>query len=338
LKYSKSGEYLSTACADNSIHVISSNGMEVILRGHESGVNDVVWLDDSGQYLATCSDDFTIRIWDIEKEVCINVLTGHEDFVFCLDKHPFQNILISGSYDEKVKVWDSRSNNYCIHSIPAHSSPVTSVCFDNTGLEFISAGTDGQTRLWNTRDGYCRKTFGLATGVATFPPVSSAYFSPNSKYVLTSTLDDTHRLWALHGAPSPGPQTATGPTLRGKGGHMPAARDDVSGSGSVGADQRPPSVQGPVVVREFKGHTNRTNGISSQLVNIDSRQYLVSGSEDCKVYIWDVASSKLVQTLGDHQDSVLCVAYDPVGQVLASAGNNKDPAVRLWALSLRPDE
>lgn len=320
LKYSRSGEYLASACADKSVRIVSSNGTEKVLRGHEAGVNDIVWLDDSGRYLASASDDCTIRIWDVEKESSINVLKGHDDFVFCLDQHPQHNILISGSYDEQVKVWDSRSFNYCIHSIPAHASPVTSVSFDSTGLEFFSAGTDGQIRVWNTRDGYCRRTFGLTTGLATVPPVSSMYCSPNGKYLMVSTLDDTHRLWALDGVVAPSTNTTT--------------RSSQCSHRVPGAVLQPVT-QEPTVVRQLTGHVNRSMSMSSQLVCIDSTQCLISGSEDNKVYIWNLSSGELIQTLEGHQGPVLSVAYDPVRQVLASCSSAKDPSIFEWTHSRR---
>lgn len=36
------------------------------LTGHSQGISDVAWSDDSA-YLASASDDKTVRVWDIEK-------------------------------------------------------------------------------------------------------------------------------------------------------------------------------------------------------------------------------------------------------------------------------
>ena len=47
---------------------------------------------------------------------------------------------------------------------------------------------------------------------------------------------------------------------------------------------------------------------------------LVSGGSDCRVVVWDLAKFKLIKTLKDHQDSVLCVRIDNGRLVSCSKG------------------
>lgn len=39
----------------------------VELAGHSEGLNDIVWLHGHNNFVATASDDKTIKLWDIEK-------------------------------------------------------------------------------------------------------------------------------------------------------------------------------------------------------------------------------------------------------------------------------
>ena len=41
--------------------------LRTILRGHTGQINRIAWSPD-GRYLASPSDDRTIRIWDVERE------------------------------------------------------------------------------------------------------------------------------------------------------------------------------------------------------------------------------------------------------------------------------
>ena len=67
--------------------------------------------------------------------------------------------------------------------------------FSRDGTVVCSASHDGLIRLWDVPTGECLKTIYAAGN----PPVCTAKFSPNSKYILAGTLmDATLRLWPVH--------------------------------------------------------------------------------------------------------------------------------------------
>jgi WD40 repeat protein len=43
-------------------------------------VNSCAWSPD-GSKVVSCSDDKTVRVWDVSRGECIVTLTGHEDMV-----------------------------------------------------------------------------------------------------------------------------------------------------------------------------------------------------------------------------------------------------------------
>lgn len=75
------------------------------LQGHREGLSDIAWSSDS-TFLASASDDATIRIWDVDRGVTVKTLEGHSSYVFCVNYNPHSNLLVSGAYDETIIIWD----------------------------------------------------------------------------------------------------------------------------------------------------------------------------------------------------------------------------------------
>ena len=64
--------------------------------------------------LFSCSYDQTIRRWN-EKGECISVLTGHTDWVYCLEV--WNEFLCSGSWDRTIRVWNENGDTLHVQRI-----------------------------------------------------------------------------------------------------------------------------------------------------------------------------------------------------------------------------
>ena len=65
--------------------------------------------------------------------------------------------------------------------------PVTSVHFNRDGSLIVSGSHDGSCKIWDSSSGTLLKTL-IDDKV---PAVSFAKFSPNGKFILVATLNDT---------------------------------------------------------------------------------------------------------------------------------------------------
>ena len=87
------------------------------LRGHTNWIQSIAFSPD-GQYLASGSDDHTIRLWDVKKGAHLNTLRGHTNSVQSIAFSPDGQSLASGSTDHLLDPEiHTRQTFYCEASL-----------------------------------------------------------------------------------------------------------------------------------------------------------------------------------------------------------------------------
>lgn len=111
------------------------------------------------------------------------IFRGHTNGVMCLQFD--ENVLITGSYDCTVKVWDIKTGKE-LRTLEGHTSGIRSLQFDDQKL--MTGSMDNTTKLWNWRTGECLRTFNAHTG-----GVISVNF--DAHYVASGSMDHTIRVF-----------------------------------------------------------------------------------------------------------------------------------------------
>ncbi|MCX4826181.1 NB-ARC domain-containing protein [Streptomyces sp. NBC_01142] len=289
-----------------------SPALQRTLTGHAGSVNSVAIAPD-GTWLATASDDGTVRIWDRTTGTCTATLhTDHAGSVYSVAIGPAGTWLATANSDQAVRIWD-RATGTCTATL--HTDSVNSVAIAPDGTWLAITSDDGTVRIWD-------RTTGTLTGHT--DSVRSVAIAPAGTWLATASNDLTVRIWDR----ATGTCTATLTGHTGLVESVAIAPDGswlatASGDGTVRIWDR----SSGSCTATLAGHTGR---VLSVAIAPDG-SWLATASYDGTVRIWDRTTRSCTATLTGHTGSVQAVAIAPDGAWLATASHDK--TVRIWAVA-----
>lgn len=104
--------------------------------------------------LITSSADRHIRLYDprsSEGLVCKTTFTSHTLWVpaVCWSKHD-EHLFVSGSYDQSVKLWDTRSPKAPLYNLSGHDDKILCVDWSNPKV-IVSGGADSCVHIFKNK-------------------------------------------------------------------------------------------------------------------------------------------------------------------------------------------
>lgn len=133
---------------DAKVRVFDVNTKSVlrVLKGHSAPVHRTYFANDL-HHVFSCSDDKTVKYWDLPTEKFILNFREHTDYVRAGACNPVSDdVILSGGYDGQIKMLDTRSKVCAIKM--DHGAPVESLLFLPSGGIIVSAGgTD--IKVWD---------------------------------------------------------------------------------------------------------------------------------------------------------------------------------------------
>ncbi|KAG1734139.1 WD40-repeat-containing domain protein [Suillus lakei] len=271
---------------------------------------------------ASTKEDDTIRYHSLHDNKYLQYFKGHSGRVVSLEVSPIDDGFMSGSLDKTVRLWDLRAPT-CRGLLNLPASPI--VAYDSSGLVF-AVGVNHYSRiLLYDQANYDKDPFLTITledptlALVSYPPrpiyMTSLSFSPNAKYILVGCSGDAHYI------------------LDAFEGHLLAKLE-----GHVGLERR--RIDAPQTIDPSKGNSGE------EVSWTPDSKYVVSGSSNGKIIIWDVQNLPVrsgvvdlkahptrlqpLTTLDGHPGPSRCVRFNPRLAMIVSAGAELRTLQAFW--------
>ena len=142
LDFNSDNTRLVSSAMDSDVFIWAIADSQLTLHQKLIGHQDWVWhvcFSPDDRFIATASDDTTIRLWDADTGNCLQMFSGHQGWVVSVAFHPHQPLIASSSVDGTVRVWELHSGD-CIEVLEVDQEAVWSVLYRPDGKVFVTGG------------------------------------------------------------------------------------------------------------------------------------------------------------------------------------------------------
>lgn len=250
------------------------------------------------------------------------LLEGHKKVISSLSFSRDGQRLVSGSWDESVRVWSVKTGKP-VTTLSEHTDWVFAVVFSRDGKRLASA-SQHSIRRWNPAS-FAQESVQTGLGGAA---VNSVAFSRSGNLAATGGRDGTVKLWRIDNDSRPQPGVVfTG--LESWVNALAFSPDEktLAAGSRTGRIRLFDLTTGKERV-SIKAHAGKQ--VLALAVNPDA-DTLASGGFDATVQLWDLATGKQQAKLTGHKGIVTAVAWSTDGKRLASG--ERHGRIKLWNAS-----
>ncbi|XP_004584796.1 striatin-3 isoform X2 [Ochotona princeps] len=313
------------------------------LRSHFDGVRALAF-HPIEPVLVTASEDHTLKLWNLQKTVPakksasldvepIYTFRAHIGPVLSLAISSNGEQCFSGGVDATIQWWnmpspnvdpyDTYEPNVLAGTLVAHSDAVWGLAYSGIKNQLLSCSADGTVRLWNPQEKMpciCTYNGDKEHGI----PTSVDFIGCDPAHMVTSFNTGSAVIYDLE----------TSQSLVMLSSQIESGLQSTNHINRVVSHPTLPVTITAHEDRHIKFFDNKTGKmIHSMVAHLDAVTslavdpngiYLMSGSHDCSIRLWNLDSKTCVQEITAHRkkldESIYDVAFHPSKAYIASAG------------------
>lgn len=289
-------------------------------RGHVGASVRCIAHLPSKRRIITCSDDGSIRLWNLESGAQIGRdwrEAGDEESVSTIALSPDGKTIAAGSSDGTVRLWDVEMGK-AVAKLAGHTLNVWTICWSADGEHVVSGSLDGTARVWDVGSGKLVPKQLIKSG---HECVQAVIYSPDITKIATGGYnEDAIKIW----------NSKTGELL------TTIKHDDsvfslawtsdqkklVSGSSDGSIRIFDTTTWKEIAILEPR-HQNTVYAISL----FPNDRLLASASWDATACLWNLDTNIPVVPPLQHEDSVYAAAISADGKLLVTGCDDNDAQV-----------
>nr|XP_023664416.1 WD repeat-containing protein 70 [Paramormyrops kingsleyae] len=208
LQYSITGDVILVVAGNAQAKVLDRDGFQVMecikgdqyivdmanTKGHTAMLNGGCWHPKIKEEFLTCSNDGTVRTWDLNSEKKHKAvfkprsLQGKRVMPTCCTYSRDGRLIAAGCQDGTIQIWDRNLSVHTkFHCRQAHApgSDTSCLTFSYDGTTLASRGGDDTLKTWDIRN--FKKPLNSASDLPSFFPMTDCSFSPDDQLLVTGT-------------------------------------------------------------------------------------------------------------------------------------------------------
>eukprot|EP00823_Brevimastigomonas_motovehiculus_P001468 TRINITY_DN1199_c0_g1_i1.p1 TRINITY_DN1199_c0_g1~~TRINITY_DN1199_c0_g1_i1.p1 ORF type:complete len:324 (-),score=11.26 TRINITY_DN1199_c0_g1_i1:346-1317(-) len=294
----------------------------VVLKGH-TGAVFVVRFNSDGEYCMSAGKDRVAILWNPHKGTSVQVYKGVHGYEILDLRITTDNSKFATCGGDRVCfLWDV-STATVIRRFRGHDNKINALAFNKDCTVMASGSYDKTVRLWDLRS---HSKDPLQTLSEFSDSVSSLSITDSS--ITACCVDGKMRTYDIR----------AGKIITDYIGYPITSVNSTKDYNCLLLSCLDSTIRlldknTGELLNSFSGHANKVYKMESCFTNTE--EYVVSGSEDSKIYFWHLVEGNIVHTLRGHKKEVLGVAYHPTEACLLSCSS--DATVICWKNSSTAD-
>jgi WD40 repeat protein len=269
------------------IKIFNTSSLSLVksFKAHSNYINRINQSPFNTNYVATCSDDRTVKIWNVSSSfnwTLIRTYSQHSSPVYALEWLDNNTLASGGDYDQTIKLW-SRTTGQTKRTIQTNQE-VTSLKLLNTNIHLAAGLGNGDINIFNINDGNLVSSLkGHSSDVLDLVQISADLLA-------SSSSDGTIRIWNLTNNTCKFTLTGHTSVVRG----LKQITSNILASGSWDTTIKLWDLTSGQLIRTLTGHTN---AIWYSVYLLNNGQTLVSGSGDESIKLWNWSTGECFSTI-----------------------------------------